>query len=299
MKRNDNGFVLIIVLWLVAILTVIALGFGHRALLDRRAAVNSVDQLQAQAMARGAVRRGVAAVRNKLAADQSRAPSEGPNIDRSWKNIPDLLADSNGYTLGGAVEIEGELCRVIIEEAEGKISINTASEELLDAIGLDDGDVNLEIMERRDTSPEESATPFLAIEELRALDLVSEDDWNGDAESPGIKDLITVWGDGKIDINAAPRAVLEKIPDISENTIEAIMTTRPVSNLDVLANSAGLLSTDLENLRTYCKVQSSFFIIRGFATQRKAKVVAQCAAVVQATPEGPVIIDWQELPIAQ
>src|SRR5690554_2490887 len=59
MSPKRKGFVLVSVLWVLAIMTVMVLGFGRRAYLDARAAGLAIDQAEAQYMARGAVERGL------------------------------------------------------------------------------------------------------------------------------------------------------------------------------------------------------------------------------------------------
>src|SRR5690606_17628980 len=54
-RQSERGFVLVIVLWVLAILTVISVGFGRRSVLDRRAAAFTLDKTQAMMLARGAV----------------------------------------------------------------------------------------------------------------------------------------------------------------------------------------------------------------------------------------------------
>ena len=52
--QHRGGFVLVSVLWILAILTVISLGFARRAMLERRMAWYALDREQAQQMARAA-----------------------------------------------------------------------------------------------------------------------------------------------------------------------------------------------------------------------------------------------------
>ena len=64
-RQKDQGFVLTTILWIVAILTVIVLGFGYRSLLERRIAWYELDKAQAQAMAHGAANRAILELENK------------------------------------------------------------------------------------------------------------------------------------------------------------------------------------------------------------------------------------------
>ena len=67
--RSPRGFVLVTVLWVLAILSLITIGFGRRAMLDRKAATYTLDHDRAMYRARGAVERGIAELRNKAIID--------------------------------------------------------------------------------------------------------------------------------------------------------------------------------------------------------------------------------------
>jgi type II secretory pathway component PulK len=298
-KTSESGYVLIVVLWLVAILTVVTLGFGHRALLDRRAAANTIDQLQVRYMAQGAVARGIVALQNKGVLEQALPVSERSLLDDEWKRVPDLFNTPEGFSLGSPVEKEGEVCRVIVSDAESKISLNKAPEKLLEEVGIGSMGTIGEILDRRETDATKLSTPFVAVEEVLALTGVSERDWRGSRIKPGLRDLLTVWGDGLVNVNTASREVLQCIPDLSDASVDAIIAARPIKSIQELTAKASLLSTESTAVSTYCKVETTTFIIRGFATQRKTKVISQFAATIQTGREGFAVLDFQELPIAE
>ena len=65
--RTRSGFVLVSVLWVLAILTVITLSFGQRVLIERRLAAYALDHTKALYMARGAVTRGIVELQHREA----------------------------------------------------------------------------------------------------------------------------------------------------------------------------------------------------------------------------------------
>src|SRR5690554_4196961 len=71
-RQAQQGFVLVVVLWVLAMLTVVTLSFGHRTMLERRAATYTMDHVQAKMLARGAVQRGIVEIRNKAFEEFSR-----------------------------------------------------------------------------------------------------------------------------------------------------------------------------------------------------------------------------------
>src|SRR5688572_16293375 len=97
MKPRQQGFVLVIVLWVLAILSVITIGLGHRSLLDRRAAWYALDHTQAMMAAQGAVQRGIIELRFKALAN-SNQPEESiiTHHGQSWAKQVNLLESAAG-----------------------------------------------------------------------------------------------------------------------------------------------------------------------------------------------------------
>lgn len=314
MRRQPEGFVLVCVLWVLAILTVLTLGFAHRVLLDRRAAALSVDHFQAQAMARGAVERALVELRNRfyvqaMLSQQWRARRLGgapPRADLRGLRMTDLLDE--GVCYAREPDDEADVCFFAVEDVEGRISLNAAPEKMLDEVEpLDFSTVN-EILRRRARSGGlEKPHPFVAVEELRALDRIDDDIWYGKGDQAGLRDLFTVWGDGLINVNTASRAVLECIPDLQDDVVETILVyragpdgqlgtedDRAFEALHEIGAVAGLSQERLGPVLRYCKVESQCFRITGTATRRRGRIVATCTAVVRVTDGEPVVLEWRE-----
>jgi len=313
MSKRADGFVLLTVIWVLAILTVLTLGFGHRVMLDQRAAALSIDQLQAQCMARGAVEHAMGELRNQAFYKHLARLEEqyNPNAQPS-KPFPACLGEVNlldkeqyfSDEMGG----EGDECRCIVEDEERRISVSAAPEEMLDEVdALSFTTVN-EIVRRREREDTNVNTrPFLALEEVRLLDGVTERAWFGQGDKPGLCDLLSVYGDGLINVNTASEDVLRCIPDLDEDVVSAIIAYRdgkdgepetdddqPFISLGEIAGKTGTSPDKLAPLAKYCKVESQFFRITGFATRRSGIVSAKSEATVRVVGARVLVLQWRE-----
>ncbi len=210
------------------------------------------------------------------------------------------------YSTGSAGE--ANKASYSIADAEGHISVNTAPEEMLDEIdGLGMRTISA-IMRRRggELVPEDREL-FLTVEEVRRLDDIDESDWEGDDEHPGLRDLFTVYGEGRINVNTASREVLSAVPDLGDDVIERIVRyrqgedgklgtddDRQFRSLESMSGQLEIDPTDLAPLARYCTFESHFFTITGFATQRQGKVRAAARAIVHVQTESAVVLAWSE-----
>ncbi len=308
MNRNNRGFVLLCVLWVTALLTVLVLGFGKRAMLDRRAAAYAMDHSLAMAAARGAVERGVLELQNRQIMQRLLPPDQrgGTHLGESWANPKNCVGE--GYYEQEEM-LKGDEITYIITDMERLIDINTAPRELLEGVESLNRSMIRHIWVRRteDTNQGEGIIPFHAVEELRNLRGVGDEEWFGDKRKTGVKDLLTIWGDGKINVNTASRAVLESIPNVRESDIDVILDYRAggdgklntgddrgFMNMDDLTVKTGVTGDTRDALNGFCKCDSSYFKITGLATRRNGRVRAVCTAVVSAVDGLPYVVEWQE-----
>jgi len=310
MRNDERGFVLLCVLWVVVILTVITISFGRQALLERRAASYTIDHEQALNMARGAIERGRAELENKAAYDRINRPAMSApytGFDQRWNHPPSLSEE-------GLLKIEEpgskDEVKFVITDEQSRISINHAPKELLANIkelGVRGAD---EIVSARGTSSDpKNREPFVLTEQVRQLDGIDPELWVGKGDEAGLGDLLTCWGDGRINLNTAPRAVLEQIPDLDKNVLEALMLCRAgpdgeENTTDDVAfetwhdvQAKAQINADLLGpLAKYCTLDSQFFTITGLATQRQGKIRAVCKATVEVRNGVSRIRQWREDP---
>ncbi len=306
--RRQQGFVLMCVLWVVAMLTVITLGFGHRAALDRRAAAYALDHSVAMAAARGAVERGIVEIANRGVKMRMLPLSMrgGTHLGEAWANPVNIYKEGN---LTADDSLKHDEASYIITDEDRFININSAPKDLLEGIKAMDRTLVRRIWSRRtkEENTEEGVVPFNSIEELRYMRGMDDDEWFGTAGKTGLKDLITVWGGTGINVNTASKAVLMCVPGVQEGDIDTILgyraghdgklntaDDRGFSSLDDMSAKTGVQGATREALNTYCTCDSSFFKITGLATRRAGRVRAVCSAVVIFGEGGMQTVDWQE-----
>jgi len=319
-RRNDKGFVLVCVLWILALLTVMAIGFGRRSMLERQASTYVFNHTQAMYMARGAIARGMVELRNKAIYDMINQEPGRTSYAQQWAKPMDLLQDpcyqeeGTEGTAAPSTDEEGgdnkDVCTFTIRDESSRICINAADKSFLENIESLDRSILRKIDIRRmgggDTG--DPPQPFQTIEELRFLDdKISDKEWFGDEDTPGLKDLLTCWGDGQVNINTASAEVLNCIPDADEGIVGAIDAFRKggdgilgteddqdFKDWADLTAKAGLGGDSLAALQQYCKFDSQVFTITGIATQRNGKIVATCVATVVVADGMAGVIKWRE-----
>ena len=320
--RHNAGFVLVSVLWILAILTVIVLGFGRRAILEHRASRYALDQAQALQMARGAVQRGIVELQVKSVIDQLNEQEGYTGLDQRWARPVDLMRENNYFKTVSGDAFKNDYCRYSIEDCDRFININQVPDDFLHEIpGIPQSAVRKIIYRRNeavDEANEDAETPggpkrFFSIDEVRQLGKINREEWYGKRDEPGLRDLITVWGDAKINLNTASREVLEAVPGVDDRVISAIIDFRTgddgklftkddkaVESIAQLAAKLDLSSEAVGGLDYHLKTSSNSYIVTGEATRRNGKIRARVEAVLHFLPplfrQGPPppLQQWRE-----
>ncbi len=321
MRREKDGFVLVAIIWIIAILTVLTLGLANRALVDQRAAALSLDKSKAQYRARGAVQYAVADIQNKAMIEQlmisarERAAASGVHASINMTGSGFQRGGVHTVTLSSADGVfsaagteNANSVRYTVSDEESRISLNTAPEVLLDEIdGLSFRAVSA-IMQHRggELNPEEQNL-FLTVEEARFLEGIDEYDWQGSDDEPGLRELFTVHGAGRINLNSASREVLLAIPDVDEGVVESVINyrvggdrelntadDRSFRSMESVSAVTGVEPTALAPIQQYCTLESQFFTITGFASERQGKVRAASQAIVHIQPGSAALLSWSE-----
>ena len=307
-RTGREGFVLISVLWILAILTVVALGFANRARLERQLAWYALDHEQALQLARGAVESGIVELLNKGAIDMREGLGGYTSLAQNWAQPVDVFKDTKYYDSPDE-EFENDICHYRIFDAESRISLNHASPRLLSEVDGLKGGVIRAISARRNSSEErDQPQRYLTIDDIRSTQEIDDDDWYGEVLGEGLRDVLTVWGDrqGLININTASHAVLRAIPGLQDNIVDAIIRyrmgadgelgtrdDRAFESLDIVSRKLGVGATRVRNLYRYCKTSSEIFTIQAVATRRQGKIRAYCTATISMAG-GVKILEWRE-----
>ena len=126
----------------------------------------------------------------------------------------------------------------------------------------------------------------------------------------GLRELITVWGDGKLNLNTAPYEVLAAIPRLDEEVLDAIVAYRNGGDGELGTGDDRIFKTmgqvgkkldvsaeKLAVLQTYCKTTGFVFTVEALATRRQGKINAFCDVTVSIQTGEVKILQWRENPI--
>lgn len=234
-----DGTILIITLWILSILTVFAVSVGHRMSLEVRLAEYQIDNLRLLNICSSAIHRAVFEKEKELEtafSDKVDALSEG------WSNNPETFKEKKfgdgkftvGYNLKEKEADEDYVILYGMSDESSRININEAGRDILKALiepyveseqaalgiaaaiidwrdeNIDPQLVNGAFVGQEDyisigLSYECKNKPFDTVEELLLVEGIDQKIFNG------IKDYVTVYGDGKININTASFAVLDSL----------------------------------------------------------------------------------------
>ena len=236
---SSRGIALISVLWITGLLAVIAASFASSTRTEARLARNLVANAKAEALADGGVHRAVLGLLD-------------PDPATVWR------ADRTVYALAlgeGEVQIE-------IEDEDGKVDLNGAPPELLagllGALGLEAGEAEAIAARIADYRDEDSEAEPLGAEDPDYLDAGRT---AGAADRPfatesellnvlgvsqvlyeEVRPYVTVYSGAEgVDPTRAPRVVLEALPGMTPELVEALLAAGPDSDPYLAIEDQGAL----------------------------------------------------------
>jgi len=311
--QQRGGFVLVSVLWILAILTVISLGFARRAMLERRMAWYAMDREQAQQMARAAAQRGLFELQNKQILDAYNEQDGYTGLDQRWARPIDLLQEGSYFIAAeeGSEGAGGDVCEVWIEDAESRISMNYAPEDFFKNLKSINRRTITRLLKLREPSTAfHQQTLVHSVEELRGMQDFSDKEWLGTRNQAGLVDILTVWGDpayGRLNINTASVEVLSCLPDMDPEVAQRVVAARngpdrrPRTADDVAFLNVGMVgqhvdvsAEKLAPIYKSCKTDSRFFTIHAHASRRRGKINAYCTVTVELQGTNPRVLAWGE-----
>lgn len=328
--HNERGIALFMVLWVVALLSVIVGEFCH----SMRAEVNVTRNFKEETEAAFIARAGVNVAVNELLKLE-----RTPFVPKADETPEEKAARWRVNAENPEIEFSNGRFQVRIDNLSGKININLAKRPLLEMM-----------VKTLDMSNDEKAALVDAILDWRDADDLqqlngAESDYyeslaepykakNGDFDSPEelmlvrgitaeifydhLRDAVTVFpkneppkpgekkGDGgpnfdRININAAPPAVLRLMPDITETDIEAIRAFREESNFTFAGQLAEAVDGSIyATLSRYLTVETSpYYELLAEGRIRDSETVSKVRVLLRTDPKsekGYRIVDWVENP---
>lgn len=297
---SNKGVALIITLWVLVLLSVLALGFSSSVRRGNRSVINFVDDTRLHFSALSAYEEAL----HWLASDPD------PTIDYSDKE-GFFRTDTERDPITGKKTLDGTLIEITVTDEEARLSLNILNEhafnELLNLVGVPEEKTHFlldSFMDWRDKddlhhmngAEDDYYEPlgytaknstFDSTEELLLVKDFSMDILYGNKKSNPLMPLISAWGKG-ININTAPPEILS-IMGVSSKAIESIMSARgtdtPLKNVP-------------HGLSRYGKVNSSFYriVIKASSSESPWTVVLTAIVARQKGPKGEELkpVYWKE-----
>ena len=256
---NSKGVALIMVLWVIAVLSVVVLEFSFAMRTEVTITKNYKEELQLYAIVQGGVQRAIAELIYK----------HDPSVQQLRKTltIEEIAPEKKEWVTDGRsyfVPFDQGTCEIKTMSEAGKININLVSESMLRKVigmfGLEGEAKDIvvdSILDWRDpddfyrvNGAEEAYyqslkepyycknTPFDSIEELLLVRGVNQElfygrndmkkeEGEGKILQAGLKDIFSIYSpSGQVDINSAPPVVLKVVLAIPEDLLQKIVKVR-------------------------------------------------------------------------
>ncbi len=312
-RRGETGAALIIVLLMISIIIAATVELVRVSRSEYYEAVNMRDRLKTMYVAKS----GFGRAQTFLAEDVNNYDG----LFEKWANSELISAQSSTLFEDGyfTVAIEDESGRIpvnkLVSGGDFNLGVRDALVRLLGQpeYKLDQkqiADIINAIKDYIDTDTEATGAekgtaepagykngPLDYLEELLAIKGISGELFYGTKEQPGISKYLTVYGDGRININTAPRVVLKALSaDISDDAVSRIEEFRRSDNANLAdpgwyRNIAGLSGINLPS--DLVTTRSRVFRITSIG--RLGKMTQTVTGVVERgdNPKIMKIISWK------
>ncbi|MBM3225066.1 MAG: general secretion pathway protein GspK [Candidatus Tectomicrobia bacterium] len=296
---NARGYVLVIVMGLLAILGAMALSLGAATRADLEQTRHFQDEVVAELLAKAGIEWTIHYLNT--------AARQNGLLQAPW-----LSQDAHVWerTLGPGVfhlqhrAAQGSL-QPGLQDEEALVNLNTAPAAVLAGLPGVGKELAEALVHQRQQGP------WSALEDVWQRGLIPGALWHGNAEQPGLRAYVTVWGSGKININTAVPAVLGALPGLTPSLVQALVQYRAGDDqqrgtrddrwfrtVADLAQVPGIDRSVLSRLEPVVTVTSSAF--RVIVTGRARHDIRQAhahrrLAVLERTAQATTLRHWRQV----
>jgi len=290
--KKQKGIALIVVLWMLVVMTVIALAFSQSVRTEVMLTANHQNQAKALALAEAGIWRGAAMVLNRSIAD-----SNGERFNLAG-SVYELESDK-GDLLVSLQSCSGlvDLNRAPPEIIKGILEAVVSSSETVDVISDSLLDWRDEDDLKRVAGAEQGDYESLglaygpnnglmnSVSELARVNGVTPDIYEG------LKSMMTVYsGQSRIDIGSAPEEVIASLPGMEGTVVETIMSGRETGNKHL-----DLTQIPSETRKYIGAGQNEFIRISSFAKVNGTVSGINSVVKLEATKQQPVtVMTWRQ-----
>ena len=117
-------------------------------------------------------------------------------------------------------------------------------------------------------------------------------------EAPGLCDLLTVFGDGRININTASKQVLDTLPLLSDSAVSEIISRqkgapRKFSSMDDIQNNDNFNAADILLLAQIAKFNSNHFQLHIKVRKKERPFWREYMATIERQEKNTRLLSWQ------
>lgn len=295
----SQGYTLVVVLGLLAILGTMALSLGTATQIDLAQTRRFQDDTAATLLAKAGIEWSMAYLHDTTRQERLwQAP---------WTTQAPLF---HGRSLGPGlfdvryIDAQG-VWHPGLQDEEARVNLNTAPVALLAALpGMDQALAHVLVTQRQ---PGGWQTPEAVVQ----AGLVPPALWNGGEGRPGLGAYLTVWGSGKININTASAVVLAAVPGLTPVMVDSVLRYRAGADQQVgtsddqhfrtladVARLPELSRVDVAQLGTWLTVTpSAFRLIATGRVQPGTGPVRQQhrLAIITQTAQAMTLRYWRQL----
>jgi len=323
--KGERGVALVLALAVIALLVSMVVDFSYTMMVDLTLAANLRDSQKAFYAARS----GVELAKHLLQKDQKENP-DYVGLDEDWAQLPEhpgfLSEDDEGRF---KVTIEDESAKIAINklvtvdknkkkvvdsvvraQLEGLFGILELDPQLLDPIiNWLDADYNSDASKADEVFYQSQSPPYHckngpldSLDELLLVRGMTKEILYGTEGKKGLIHFLTLYSDGKININTASVEVIQSLsPNIVQNQAQAIVNylkEKPLIGKESaewdnvirpLVEGSADISSDLQN---QCVIKSSYFSLRVEGHVRDIKKVIY-TVVKREDKKGVQSIFWR------
>ncbi len=319
---NQSGVALVLAIGVVALLTVVALEFQRFTVLQVAMATNFENSINALCVARSGVQIALSLI------DQDGKDNVADSFFDLWGDVKESIEDAKSLfqdsewdlkitpvnarlninklvdDTGKFVESYRDLWLRIL--GSGELLIGDAEPEdivnsIKDWIDPDDEPTGFGAEEDYYVGLPKpyhcKNAPLATADELLLIKGITPQLYYGDKNHVGLKEIVTVYGSGKINLNVAPAALIRVLsPEIDEDMVDELIRYREdITHKDDLSNPAWYRNVPgwatLKLPQDLITVKSEYFKVKSVAKVRYSKKVIE--AVVHREQSGVKIIFWK------
>lgn len=301
---HPKALVLVVVVYIVAALSMLAFALAFRSRMAIKGSIILIERARQDQIAHAA--------RVQACGELTDDDGDTDSLDESWADWHKLIPSETNYEATDEDENVWEASWRVIDESS-KINVNLAYPDLLlqlefldeaavasildwidqDNVPGPDGAEN-DYYSSLDAGYNCKNAPFETIDELLLVKGITAEIYYGS----NLNKLLTIYGDGRININTASKTVLDVIPLLSDAAVNEIISgqedaTETFSSMADIENNDNFMAADILSLAQVAKFSSNHFQLQIKVKNKRRQLGCQYLAIIERKAGAARLLSWQ------